>query len=513
MLFQSAVIALIASISTRVSAEKRYYSTYDPDRTEIALAAATAVTNHITSNVQGTLFDRFVVIWLENTDYDKAYDNDDMQALLSQGIVLNNYWALSHPSQENYLGAVTGDYFALDDDRFVELPANVSSIVDLLESRNISWAEYQEHMPYTGFEGYLYRNQQNRANDYVRKHNPVSTLLSVSQDPDRMANVKNFTQFYVDLEQETLPQWMFITPNMTNDGHDSTIGVASNWARNFLTPLLANEYFMKNTLILLTFDENETHSIANKVYSLLLGDVIPENLKGTEDSTYYDHYSEISTVEANWRLPHLGRYDINANVFSPVAKTVGWKNRAVDTTGIFNNASYIGYFNDDTIPLPIPNCTLLNQLGNKILPQVSSVWGELWLSQSTSTQVPTYPSDPLCEELGKDINQFLASVENKIGLGWKISLLSPNGKDPNSFPVCSVIEQGIRTDISILHYYEELAKDALREIFRFENSNISNITNQTIPSASSISSANDANVVGAASGVIIGAILLLSQLY
>lgn len=38
----------------------------------VAKAAATALTLSPTSNVKGKAFDRFVVVWLENTDYDKA---------------------------------------------------------------------------------------------------------------------------------------------------------------------------------------------------------------------------------------------------------------------------------------------------------------------------------------------------------------------------------------------------------------------------------------------------------
>lgn len=49
-----------------------------------------------------------------------------------------------------------------------------------------------------------------------------------------------------------LLRWMFITPNMTNDGHDSSVIVAGNWARNFLEPLLTNEVFMNNTFIMLS---------------------------------------------------------------------------------------------------------------------------------------------------------------------------------------------------------------------------------------------------------------------
>jgi len=41
----------------------------------VAAAQATALTLSPTSNIVGTKFDRFVQIWLENTDYSKAIAN------------------------------------------------------------------------------------------------------------------------------------------------------------------------------------------------------------------------------------------------------------------------------------------------------------------------------------------------------------------------------------------------------------------------------------------------------
>ena len=75
---------------------------------------------------------------------------------------------------------------------------------------------------------------------------------SVTSNLDRLAKIKNFTMFYQDLNKNTLPQWLFITPNMTDDGHDSSVTVAGKWARGFLTPLLTNANFMKDTLVLLS---------------------------------------------------------------------------------------------------------------------------------------------------------------------------------------------------------------------------------------------------------------------
>lgn len=60
--------------------------------------------------------------------------------------------------------------------------------------------------------------------------------------------------FYEDLKNNNLPQWMFITPNMTDDGHDTSVTVAGAWTRNFLGPLLSDKNFMQNTLVLITFE-------------------------------------------------------------------------------------------------------------------------------------------------------------------------------------------------------------------------------------------------------------------
>ena len=58
----------------------------------------------------------------------------------------------------------------MDNDNFNRIPSNISSVIDLLEDKGISWGHYQEDMPYSGFEGIAWVNQHNGANDYVRKH-------------------------------------------------------------------------------------------------------------------------------------------------------------------------------------------------------------------------------------------------------------------------------------------------------------------------------------------------------
>jgi acid phosphatase len=165
---------------------------------------------------------------------------------------------------------------------------------------------------------------------------------------------------------------------MTSDGHDTSVTVAGEWLKTFLTPLLDDPNFMQNTLVLITFDENETYSIQNRVFSVLLGDSVPENLIGTTDANFYDHYSELSTVEANWDLYTLGRWDVGANVFSQVAANTGDRLRKWSTlpplSDRFFNSSYPGIFNSKTwAPQPVPDCHSRRN-GRTTLPEIKETW-------------------------------------------------------------------------------------------------------------------------------------------
>ncbi|KAF1990474.1 acid phosphatase phoa [Aulographum hederae CBS 113979] len=376
---------------------------------DVAAAAATAITRSPTSNVKGKAFDRIAIIWLENTDYDKAAGDPNLAYLAKKGITLSNYHGVTHPSEPNYVAAIGGDYFGMNNDAFNRIPSNVSTVIDLLDSKGISWGEYQEDLPYSGFEGFAWVNQKTGANDYVRKHNPAVIYDSVANSKNRLAQIKNLTMFHRDLEADKLPQWMFITPNMTSDGHDSSVTVAGTWTRNFVEPLLTNPKFMKNTLVLITFDENHTYTIVNKVLGILIGDAVPSNLVGTTDNTAYDHYSEIATVEANWGLHTLGRFDVGANVFSMVAAKTGDKLRAWTAPSLSNvylNESYSGPQNDEDASTPYPAPMLkAKYAGRKVLPSIiakyrssRSRWGKkaaaLKTYYTTNVEIPDAQHPP-----------------------------------------------------------------------------------------------------------------------
>jgi hypothetical protein len=111
--------------------------------------------------------------------------------------------------------------------------------------------------------------------------------------------------------------------------------------------------YSRNQQSPLQFDENETATVANKVFSVLLGGAVPAKLRGTVDSTYYTHYSAISTIQSNWRLKSLGRQDVNktvSNVYAFVANQTGYKNVDLSPDQMpINNASgtYPGPLNSE----------------------------------------------------------------------------------------------------------------------------------------------------------------------
>ena len=185
---------------------------------------------------------------------------------------------------------------------------------------------------------------------------------------------------------------------MQNDGHDTTVTYAGNWSRSFLTPLLNNTTFMNKTLVLLTFDENETYTIKNQIWGVLLGDVIPASLRGTTDNTFYTHYSCISSVQANWGLYNLGRGDVNpqySNVFQLVANKTGWTNAQVAPSDIpYFNFTKSGYFdtaNPGPIPAVITNVT--GPGGRGILPSLKGVNGSAIYPPSASGSTTAAPSN------------------------------------------------------------------------------------------------------------------------
>lgn len=91
---------------------------------------------------------------------------------------------------------------------------------------------------------------------------------------------------FVSLDWGLLTHWI-----------DTDLAYSSNWTKSFIEPLMKEKNLTKNTLFVLTWDENDTWTIPNQVYTVLFGPAVKRSVK--TDDTAYNHYSVLRSVEEN----------------------------------------------------------------------------------------------------------------------------------------------------------------------------------------------------------------------
>ncbi len=261
----------------------------------------------------GRAFDRVFIIMFENELESAVLQNDYMRGLQARGVRLSAYHGVTHPSQPNYVAAVTGLPFVTDDScQDIE----ATSVVDLLEAKGVTWKAYMEDLPEDDKAVCISADKL-----YFRKHNPFVSLNNVRNNPERLARIVNAKRLRDDLAAGSVPEFCWYTPNIQNDGHSppdasplqrwNGVEFLSQWLQGFLEPLLANSGFMKGTLVVVNFDESLPHA-DNHVYAALLGEMVKP---GTVEPDRYDHYGLLRTIEENFELGTLQRNDLTANWF------------------------------------------------------------------------------------------------------------------------------------------------------------------------------------------------------
>lgn len=254
---------------------------------------------------KGKYFDRAMYVIFENTNYSAAMKKPFFKKLAGNGANFTNFTALKHPSQGNYIALTSGSLNGVKNDSTVNI--NSTNIVDLLEAKGVTWKVYAE-----GYPGNCFTGSQGR---YVRKHNPFISYLNIQKDPARCANIVNAIQFDEDLKNNTLPQYMFYIPDLNNDAHDTGIDFADKWYSKKMLPLLKDENFTKNTILITTFDESGI-SLKNQIYTSIVGPMVAPG----SYSKALTLYSLLNLMEDNWGLGDLGRADKTAPTIPAIWK-------------------------------------------------------------------------------------------------------------------------------------------------------------------------------------------------
>jgi len=249
-------------------------------------------------------FSNMLLIILENTDYSSAIADPNLRSFASSGVLFSNWDAVGHPSQPNYIALTSGSAHGITSDTSTTI--DVKNIIDLLEAKGLTWKSYQENWP-----GNCYTLDVSWDFLYYRKHNPFISYANIQTNSTRCANIVDASQLSNDIAQQTLPTFAWYTPNIDNDGHDTSVTFAGNWLKNFLSSTNVTSIF---DLVLVIFDEDKSLGAANQVYSAIAGKAVRN--AGRTDNTALNHYSVLATLEANFGLGNLGQNDASATAFN-----------------------------------------------------------------------------------------------------------------------------------------------------------------------------------------------------
>ncbi|KAF8856060.1 hypothetical protein BDZ45DRAFT_705805 [Acephala macrosclerotiorum] len=289
--------AAVLGLASLAAAQSTSSTVPNTSTSTAAVAAELATATPLTpvSNLGGKVFDRIAVLMMENIDLATALEN-----------------------QPNHCVIRRVDNYRMDNGNFNQIPGNVSTLFVLSAEKCISFGEYH-------------------ANNYVRKDNLAVLYNKNVLDSTRLKPLKSFTSFYGDMDNNVMPQCMFITPNMRES--------------------VSEKNFMNNTLLVINFDEDETYTIGNRFISVLISDTMPAELN----------------------LHHLGRWDTHANVPKYVANTTGDVIRAPDVIldSVFMNQLYPGDFAATYWgPMLAPNVLAVIN-GRSIFGEVLAQWGDV----------------------------------------------------------------------------------------------------------------------------------------
>jgi hypothetical protein len=318
------------------------------------------------------------VLLLENQNASNTFGSNSpapylAQALSAKGAFLSNYYGIGHASLDNYIALVSGqapnEATQLDCPLFADFqlqqpeldshgqalgrgcvyPNMVKSLPDQLEAAGLTWKGYMEDMgndpsreratcghPQIG--GRDYTLIATARDKYAAKHNPFVYFHTIIDDQPRCdAHVVNLQALPKDLGKvATTPDYVFITPNLCNDGHDpdcidGTPGgypAIETFLRKWVPLITASPAFKQDGLLVITFDESEGNGPegataccnekplasarrpagvigpgGGRIGAVLLSRYIKP---GTVSTVPYNHYSLLRTVEDIFGLAHLG---------------------------------------------------------------------------------------------------------------------------------------------------------------------------------------------------------------
>ncbi|MCA1682394.1 MAG: alkaline phosphatase family protein [Actinobacteria bacterium] len=291
------------------------------------------------------------------------------QTLVSQGAFVPNYFGIGHASLDNYIGLVSGqapnpktsgdcptfadfpaaslDASGQENGQGCVYPADVPTLMSQLGAAGLTWRAYEDGMgadpareaatcghPAVGAADNT--EAATAVDQYAARHDPFVYFHSVIDHQAACdAGVVNLNRLPADLGSvATTPNYVFVTPNLCNDGHDAAcanggpggLAQADAFLRTWVPMITSSPAFQQDGLLIVTFDEASGDSSAccgelpgpydaanmimpggsgpggGAVGAVLLSRFIAP---GTRSAASYNHYALLGSVEDLLGLPRL----------------------------------------------------------------------------------------------------------------------------------------------------------------------------------------------------------------
>jgi hypothetical protein len=245
-------------------------------------------------------FTHVYIIVMENHEFSDIIGNPSapyINGLAGQYALGTAYTALTHPSLPNYMSLTGGNLFFTDD--CIGCTVNAASVVDQIEASGRRWKAYMEDMaaPCT--------TDDNGPGQYTVHHNPFVHYNNIVNNASRcQSSVVPLSALGADLIAGTVPDYVWITPNLCSDMHDCSVATGDEWLQ-IVVPYILDTPDFATSVLFLVWDEGTSNIGGGGRVPMLV--VSPLVQPGFQSTAAQNHYSLLRTIQDAWGLGPLAQ--------------------------------------------------------------------------------------------------------------------------------------------------------------------------------------------------------------
>jgi hypothetical protein len=255
------------------------------------------------SGSTGPVIKKVFYLMEENRSSNQVYGSSDApyinNTLMTTYDYASDYTDVAHPSEPNYVWLEAGNNncgditFTSDNDATASNSTKTTDhIVNYLGRVGKSWKSYQENLP--GSCGI------SSSGEYAAKHNPFvffQDIVGSYSNPSAfcLSHIVDYTNLATDLANNTLADFIEITPNLINDGHDAANPTVEAFLQS--SPIQSIITYVttpsNHAIFVIDWDEGEGQGI----HPMLII-APPSTLKGSHNiTTQVDHSSFVRSMQ------------------------------------------------------------------------------------------------------------------------------------------------------------------------------------------------------------------------